>query len=217
MKVILGILVISALVLGITMTNSASGKPELQVPEGRQVWTSVLGTILIMFSFLPQMICIPTFATRPLTYEKASGVVMSLLATEITPRQIWTGKGAAIFVPGCIGSYLGMLILLPFFNCIVPLPWTLYVCAFLIMPLAMFLMAMITVQLSMLKSVDLAIAPSYVVGFLLMALFPAGAMTGLFAPGTIVFTLVCIGILAIALAVEQVLASRMTVEKVVLA
>jgi len=217
LPILLAVLVIGAVVCGITMTSSTSGNEELATPMGQGMWISILGTVLMMFSFLPQMICIPVFATRPLTYEKANGVAMSLLATEITPREIWTGKGLAIFVPGMIGSLLSLGILTPFFLSIVPIPVTVFICAFVVLPLAMLLMAMITVQLSMIKSVDLAIAPSYIFGFLLMALFPVGALTGVFVPGSTAFLLVCLGILLIALVAERILAAKTTIEKVILA
>lgn len=217
MYIILAVLLIGAAACGFGMVSTAGGANAPVDETGRQIWVNILGTILILYSFLPQMISIPVFATRPLTYEKANGVAMSLLATEITPREIWTGKGLAIFVPGAIGSYLGMAIMTPFFLRIVQIPLTIFLCCFLVMPLAMLLMAIITVQLSMLKNVDLAIAPSYVVGFLLLALFPAGLQTGLLLPGMLPWTLTCAGTLILMLIIERILAAKLTVERIILA
>lgn len=217
MIIILAVLVIGAIGCGIGMISAAGGDNAPRDEIGQRIWLNILGLVLIMFSFIPQMVCIPVFATRPLTYEKANGVVMSLLATETTPREIWTGKGLAIFIPGLIGSFLGMAILTPFFLSIIPIPASVLLCAFLVMPLAMLMMAIITVQLAMLKNVDLAIAPSYVVGFLLIALFVAGMMTGLLLPGTMPFTLTCVGILVLAVIIEQILASKLKIERIILA
>ena len=137
----------------------------------------------------------------------------------ITRRQFlkWTGKGLAIFLPGLAGTYLAQIIALPFFFSIVPLPATVLLCSLVIMPLAMYLLSVITVQLSMIKSVDLAISPSYVCGFLLMALFPIGAITGLFCPGSTAFLLVCLGVLAAVFIAERILAANTTIEKIILA
>jgi ABC-2 type transport system permease protein len=207
--------ILSAVMLGFGMYNVAKGMDDLHSEKGYQIWTTILGTVLIMYSFVPYIICIPALATKPLTYEKAGAVVMSLLATQLRPADVWRGKGWALFFPAFISSYASMGVLLIFFMQIVTLPVTVLACCFCIMPITMLLFSMITIQLYMTKSVDLAIAPSYVAGFLIAAIFVVGAITGLFAPGSITFLLVCICIFVITFIIEKALGLNTTVEKTI--
>ncbi len=207
---------IGAVGCGRGMISAASGIHDTSA-EGRELWLMILGNVLVLFPMVPQFISIPLFSTTPLTYEKANGVVMSLLATELKPAEIWMGKSLAIFLPGMIAGYTSFWILLVCFESIIAIPIPVMVCAGLLMPMSMWLLSIITIQVSMVKSVEKAIAPSYILGFLLLALFPAGSITGVYIPGKIAFTIVCLLVLGLFLVTERILASKMTVESIILA
>lgn len=217
MWVFAAIMIISAIAIAICMTGVASTMGDLSGENDRNAWSIILGNVMIMYSFVPQIISIPLFSTKPLTYEQANGVVMSLLATEISPKQIWRGKGLAIFMPGCVISYICMLILTPAFMSIVKLPVTFLLCAFIIMPVATLLLSMITIQIALIGSVEKSISPAYILGFLFMALFPIGSITGMYVPQSIAFCLLCIVVLFLFFVAERLLAAKTTIEQIIIA
>lgn len=196
---------------------SAAARINDSSARGHDIWLMILGNVLVLYSIIPQIISIPLFSTTPLTYEKANGVVMSLIATQLQPAEIWLGKSLAVFVTGFVTGIISLVILLVSFETITAIPVSVILCAFVFLPIAMWMLSIITIQVSMVKSVEKAIAPSYILGFLLLAFFPAGAFTGAYVPGTVQFTVICFVIMALFIVVEIVLAKKITVENIILA
>lgn len=217
MWIFIVLFLIGSIGCGIGMVFVANGIQDTNSAKGQEIWLMILGNVLVLYSIIPQIISIPLFSTAPLTYEKANGVVMSLLATEIKPAEIWIGKSLVIFFPGLLASMGNLLIMLPCFMTIVTIPLSVILCAFLILPISMFLLAMITIQIAMIKSLEKAIAPSYILGFLLLAIFPAGSFTGGYLPGSIAFTMICLAIFVFFLVVELMTVHKTTIEKIILA
>lgn len=217
MWIFIAFFLIGSIICGSGMISVANQIQDTNSAKGQEIWLMILGNVLVLYSIIPQIISIPLFSTTPLTYEKANGVVMSLLATEMKPSQIWIGKSLAIFFPGLVASMGSLLIMLPCFMTIITIPISVILCAFLILPISMLLLSMITVQIAMIKSVEKAIAPSYILGFLLLAVFPAGSFTGAYLPGSMAFTMICLVILAFFLLIELMITRKTTIEKIILA
>ena len=59
-----------------------------------------LGLTLFSTSFVSIGVFANVFAFRAMTREKARGNIQALLATPISPAEIWVGKSLAVFLPG---------------------------------------------------------------------------------------------------------------------
>ena len=163
---------------------------------GRQEWIGeeaaepLLGLIIGLIAyFLPLaviMAFIWGFSSLPVVKEKVNGNINSLIATTLTPREIWLGKSLAIFVPGYLISVISTLIVILSVNLYVIIPAT----GSFVLPLPLFLTSLIwnpllllgtllfIVLFSLAGNPDIAIAPSFIVGFGLMMGIPLGMVTG---------------------------------------
>ena len=119
-------------------------------------------------------------ASLPVTKEKVNGNIESLLATPLSPKAIWMGKCLAIFLPAfviCIVSTL-VIVLAVNFVAIVPATGTLFLPApvlltgFLFNPLLFFGLLSFIILFSLANNPDIAIMPSFLVGFGLMIGIP---------------------------------------------
>ena len=139
--------------------------------------------------FLPLFILITfiwAFASFPIIKEKVNGNIESLLATPLGPKEIWIGKSLAIFLPGFTISIVSTLIVLLAINLIAIRPATgifffpapMLLTGFLINPLLFFGLLLFIVLFSLANNPDIAIAPSFLVGFGLMIGIPLGVATG---------------------------------------
>jgi len=139
--------------------------------------------------FLPVFVLISfiwSFASLPLVKEKVSGVITSLLATPLTAGEILLGKSLNIFLPGFVISTISTSIVLLTINftairpatgdIILPIPSL--IIGLIINPLLFFGLTLLIVLLSLADNPDIAIAPSFVIGFGLMMGIPLGLATG---------------------------------------
>lgn len=145
--------------------------------------------IALIAYFLPLFIFMTfiwAFASLPITKEKVNGNITSLLATPLSPREIWIGKSLAIFLPGFIISTASTIIVLLVINLVTInpaagsfiLPVPALVTGLLINPPFFFGLLLIIILLNLANDPDLAIAPSFIVGFGLMMGIPIGVATG---------------------------------------
>lgn len=143
---------------------------------------------LIAF-FLPLSILITfiwAFASLPIIKEKVNGNITSLLATPLSPGEIWIGKSLAILLPGLIISTISTMAVLLAINFIIirpaagnfVLPLPALVTGLLINPLLFSGLLFIIILLTLANNPDLAIAPAFIVGFGLMMGIPLGMVTG---------------------------------------
>lgn len=131
---------------------------------------------LFLLALIPPIVSIPLLTPAPLTRDKVNGTMNNLLATPLSPEEIVQGKSLAVFLPGYILSVLAPLIvvLAVNFTLIIPtegsfyLPVPLLLTIFVITPIFCYGLTKFTIQLSMVKSPELAISPSYLLGFALM-------------------------------------------------
>ena len=66
------------------------------------VLKNAMGLTLFCASFLTIGIYTSVFSYQSLVREKARGNIQSLLATPVSPRELWLGKSLAVFLPGLV-------------------------------------------------------------------------------------------------------------------
>lgn len=182
--IVIAIITITAAVL----TNILLGRQEwLQI---KTVALPILELIIsLMAYFLPLFILmffIWAFSSLPIIKEKVNGNIASLCATTLTPKEIWIGKSMAIFLPGFVITIVSTLIVLLSINLTtikpaigeILLPAPLMITSLLVNPLLFLGLLMFIVLYSMARNPDIAIAPSFIVGFGLMMGIPLGMVTG---------------------------------------
>ena len=146
----------------------------------------IIGLIAYFLPLFILMTFIWAFANLPIVKEKVNGNIASLLATTLSPKEIWIGKSLAIFLPGFAISVASTLIVLLTVNSITIRPATgnfflpppLLLTSFLINPLLFLGLLLFIVLFSLANNPDIAIAPSFLVGFGLMYGIPLGVATG---------------------------------------
>ena len=136
------------------------------------------------FTILMAFIC--AFSSLPVVREKVNGNIASLIATTLSPKEIWLGKSLAIFIPGYVISIISTMIVLLVVNLSVIVPAT----ENFLFPLPLFLVSLIwnfllllglllfIILFSLANNPDIAIAPSFLVGFGLMMGIPFGMALG---------------------------------------
>jgi len=164
---------------------------------GRQEWLQIkmialpmleliIGLMAYYLPLLVLMTFIWAFSSLPIIKEKVNGNIASLCATTLTPKEIWIGKSLAIFLPGFVISVVSTLIVLLSINLItvrpatgdILLPVPLMITSLLINPLLFLGLLLFIVLFSLARNPDIAIAPSFIVGFGLMMGIPLGMVTG---------------------------------------
>jgi hypothetical protein len=174
---------------------------------GRQEWFRIeaAGPLLelilgITAYFLPLFILMAfiwAFASLPIVQEKVNGNLDCLLATPLGTKEIWIAKSLAVFLPAYLISAVATLIILLIVNFVTILPATgefilpapVLLMGFLINPLLFFGLLSFIVLFSMANNPDIAIAPSFILGFGLMIGIPLGLATGVINLASWSFTL----------------------------
>jgi len=158
----------------------------LGIEAARPMLELIMSLIAYFLPLFVLMTFIWAFSSFPVIKEKVDGNIESLLATTLCSKEIWIGKSLAIFFPGFIISTVSTFIVLAAINFIAikpvtgafffPVPMLLTV--FLINPLLFFGLLLFIVLFSLADNPDLAIAPSFIVGFGLMIGIPLGVASG---------------------------------------
>ncbi len=126
------------------------------------------------------------FSGLQITREKVDGNIECLMATPMGSKTLWVGKCLAAFIPGCIISLAAAVLVLLAVNLAAVLPgWGVFalpgaslVIGFVSNPILFFAVLAFIVLLSLAGNPDVAIAPSFLIGFGLMIGIPAGLATG---------------------------------------
>jgi ABC-type transport system involved in multi-copper enzyme maturation permease subunit len=159
----------------------------------------ILANLVFLLAIVPLLVTIPLFTSEPLAKEKADGTIACLLATALSPRDIWLGKSLAVWAPGAVVSVvcaaLPVIVIgvsggVPAEASYLPL----LVGALLVTPLLFGGLTAFTIQLSMIASPELAVAPSYLVGFALLIGLPLGSLTGVVELATWAFALLYLAV-----------------------
>jgi ABC-type transport system involved in multi-copper enzyme maturation permease subunit len=181
-------IVFSAITIIIAVTVSITLNKQEWI--GEKTAEPALGLIISLIAyFLPftvLMTFIWAFASLPIVREKVNGNIASLMATTLNPKEIWLGKSLAIFIPGYIISIISTMIILLTVNLsvIVPatgnifLPLPLFLVSLILNPLLFLALLLFIILFSLANNPDIAIAPSFLVGFGFMMGIPLGIALG---------------------------------------
>ena len=188
------------------------------------VFEMIISAVAYFLPLSVLMTFIWAFANLTIIKEKADGNVESLLATPLSPKEIWIGKSMAIFLPGFAISVVSTLIILLAVNFIVIVPSTgsfvlplpLILVSFLINPMLFLALLLFIVLFSLANNPDIAIAPSFLIGFGLMIGIPLGMATGVINLVSWPFLFWCLGAAIIFWAIDIGLYRLLTKEKIVL-
>jgi ABC-type transport system involved in multi-copper enzyme maturation permease subunit len=195
---------------------------------GKEIAGPILELLISLVAYFLPLFVIMTFiwafAQLTIIKEKVNGIIESLLATPLGPGEIWMAKSMAIFLPGYIISIISTLIILLSVNffVIIPatgdflLPVTVLLISLLINPLLFLALLLFIVLFSMANNPEIAIAPSFLVGFGLMIGIPLGVATGAINLASWSFTLWCLGGAVLFLAIDLALYRLLTKENIVL-
>ena len=154
--------------------------------EAGSILGLIIGPIAYFLPFTILMAFIWAFSNLPVVREKVKGNIASLIATTLSPKEIWWGKSLAIFIPGYVISVILTMIVLLVINLsvIVPatgnflLPLPLFLVSLIWNPLLLLGLLLFIILFSLAKNPDIAIMPSFLVGFGLMMGIPLGMAMG---------------------------------------
>jgi len=213
-------------IIAAVVTNIVLGRQEwLQIKTAaRPMLELIMGLIAYFLPLSILMTFIWVFSSLPIIKEKVNGNIASLLATTLTPKEIWMGKSLAIFLPGFIISVVSTLIVLLSVNLttIRPvtgnffLPVPLLLTSLLVNPLLFLGLLLFIILFSLAKNPDTAITPSFLVGFGLMTGIPLGVATGKINLASWSFCLWCLAGTAVFWAVVLFFSRLLTKENIVL-
>jgi len=185
--IIICILVSLLTIAAAAITSGLLGRREWIGEEAaRPLLELIIGLLAFFFPFTVLMVFIWGFSGLQIVKEKVEGITASLIATTISPRQLWIGKSMAIFIPGYLMAIastmlvvlsINFLVILPASgNFIFPLP--LFLVSLIWDPLLLLATLMFIILFSLAGNPDIAIAPSFIVGFGLMMGIPIGMALG---------------------------------------
>jgi len=184
----------------------------------------IVGLIIYLLTLFALIFFIWLFAVVPVTKEKVNGNIESLLATPLSPKAIWIGKSLAIFLPGFVIAVVSTLIVVLTVNFAVihpatgnfVLPAPMLLTGFIVNPLLFFGVTSLTVLLSLANNPDIAIVPSFPIGFGLMMGIPVGVGVGAINLASWSFTLYYLAGAIVLWAVVFYLSHLLSKEKIVL-
>ena len=174
------------IVLAVTVSIILQKQEWIGQREARPLLELILGLIAYFLPLTVLITFIWAFSSLPVVKEKVNGNIASLMATTLTPREIWWGKSLAIFIPGYVISVISTMIVLVVVNLsvIVPatgdflLPIPLFLLSLILNPLLLLGLLLFIILFSLANNPDIAITPSFLVGFGLMMGIPLGMATG---------------------------------------
>jgi ABC-type transport system involved in multi-copper enzyme maturation permease subunit len=220
------VLTSAVITIGIAVgTSIALSKIEwLGVEAAKPMLELIMGLVIYFLPFSVLISFIWAFASLPITIEKVNGNIESLLATPLSPKAIWMGKGLAIFLPGFVISIVSTLVVLLAVNfaAIIPatgdffLPAPVLLTGLLFNPLLFFGLLSFIVLFSLANNPDIAIMPSFLLGFGLMIGIPVGIAIGAIDLASWSFALWYLAGTLVAWAVIGYLSRLLTKEQIVL-
>lgn len=195
---VITILSVVVMIGGAIGVSVAPGRSDLSV-QGTSIPSleMIIGMIAYFIPFIILMSFIWVFASLPVTKEKVSGNIDSLLATPLSPVEIWVGKNLAIFIPAYIISAVVtiVIVLSANFTAIffstgdLVIPFGALVVGLVVNPLLFLGLLAFIILFSLANNPDIAIAPSFIIGFGLMMGIPLGIAIEAIDLNSLVFAL----------------------------
>ncbi len=158
----------------------------------------VIAVPIYFLSMLPYIVFVWVFLYVIMGKEKSSGNIETLLATPLSPIALVIGKSLAIFIPGLLISIVSTLLLTLFLNTItsimissiiVVIPMPILITSLVVNSVIFFAFIILTNVLAFIKNPDIAIIPSFLLGFGIMIGIPIGLGLEVFDIGSWIFTL----------------------------
>jgi hypothetical protein len=195
---------IMLIVSGVIVVAASAG---ISVLLRRQAWLGteeakpwldlIIGLVVYFLPVLIMMAFIWAFGTLPITREKVNGNVECLLATPLKPVELWMGKSLSIFLPGLLISVAATILVVLIINlaAILPvageiaLPDPVMAAGFAANVLLFFGLLSFIILFSLANNPDIAITPSFIIGFGIMVGIPLGLATGTIDLASWVFVL----------------------------
>ena len=219
-------IVFSVITIAITVSVSIilSRQEWIGQEEAQPILELIISLIAYFLPLTILMTFIWAFSSLPVVKEKVNGNIASLIATTLTPKEIWWGKSLAIFIPGYIISIISTMIVLLAVNLtvIVPatgiflLPLPLILTSLIFNPLLLFGLLLFIILFSLAYNPDIAITPSFLVGFGLMMGIPLGMALGAIDLASWSFSLRYLAGVIIVWIIVLLLARLLTKEKIIL-
>jgi len=196
----------------------------LDAPEAQPLLDLFIGLVLYFLPFIILLTFVWAFGNLPITKEKVNGNIDSLMATPLSPRDLWLGKSLVIFVPGYVVAIAATAVVVLAINLSVILPATgqfvlplaSLVLGLVVSPLMFLGLALLMILLSMVNNPDIALAPSFLIGFSLMMGMPVGMGLGYFDIAAWSFTLWYLGGTLMLIAVTLGFTRQLTRQNIVL-
>jgi ABC-type transport system involved in multi-copper enzyme maturation permease subunit len=195
---------IMLIVSGVIVIAASAG---ISVLLRRQAWLGteeakpwldlIIGLVVYFLPVLVMMAFIWAFGSLAVTKEKVNGNVECLLATPLKPAELWMGKSLSIFLPGLVISVAATILVVLIVNlaAILPvagefaLPDPVMAAGFAANVLLFFGLISFINLFSLANNPDIAITPSFIVGFGIMVGIPLGLATGTIDLASWVFVL----------------------------
>ncbi len=183
MMLVFILLMIGASIIAILSLNDAYSKISNLAPNIiREVMEQVVTSYAIpvpayFLTMLPFIVFVWVFVYAIMGKEKASGNLETLLATPLSPKSIAFGKSVAIFLPGMVITVVSYLFVVWALNIassvlmsevMIVFPLPVLVTCLVTNPLMFLAFILLTNILALFKSPDIAIIPSFPIGFGLM-------------------------------------------------
>ncbi|MFW6125683.1 MAG: ABC transporter permease [Chloroflexota bacterium] len=222
------IMVISA---GAATVAAAAG---ISIVLGRQAWLGeeaarpllelIMGLVAYFLPLFVLLAFIWVSASLPIVREKVNGTIECLLATPLRPGALWMGKCLAVFLPGFGVSVIATLLVVLAINLVTIYPATGYfvlpapalLTGLVVNPLLFFGLLAFMVLVALASNPDIAIAPSFILGFGLMMGVPLGVALGAIDLASWAFALWYLAGTAVGWAVVGYLSRLLTTENIVL-
>ena len=194
MLIIAGAITLAA-AIGISI--ALSRQPWVGASEARPMLVLFIGLVVYFLPLAILLAFIWTFANLPVTKEKANGNIEALMATPLSPQALWLGKSFAVFLPAYIISIIASVVVVMVVNLSAILPGTgglvlpapTLVLGFVVNPLLFFTLLLFMILFSLANNPEIALAPSFILGFGLMMGIPIGMGLGTFDISSWNFTL----------------------------
>lgn len=178
---------------------------------------------LFLVALIPPIIDILVFTTVTVVRDKANKLIASLLATPLTISEFLLGKTKAICFLGMIASILGSLFFIITINVLafllkghfVSFTIQTLISIFIISPIFSYELSKMTIQLVLVKSPELAVSPTYLISLIVLVGIPLLSSMQYIDCTSWSFVLEYLAIVLILLLITEVMALKLTKEKVI--
>jgi len=209
-------------VAAIFVTQFISPEVNMATPD-QSVLENVFGLILFTTSFLSTGIFASVNAFQSLTREKSRGNIQALLATPLSPVDIWLGKSLAYFLPGLvfglvmtIAAFLALnfIYFAPEIGFLVT-PWML-ISNFVAVPLVFLALILLMFEIGLVGKTATANIIAQIFLPVVMTLMINLAMHNVVTASSWLFTVTLVGLTIVIGITVFILRSRLTVERIIL-